>query len=112
MTDKSVNDTSSKAMSRARTGHLPFLVKIQDKFELHIAWKYSDSTVGLFSDSPRHGKRVPFGSVNDLKFEDRTSKLDGKTYPYICCSSDRDKTRYVAFKFKAGFVFWLYSFYN
>ena len=102
MTFREINSTSTNAKIRARTGHMLFLSKIQDVYEMHIAWKYSDASVGLFSDSPRRGKRVPFGSVNDMKFDYRTSKSDGQVYPYFSCSSARNSTRYVAFKFKAG----------
>ena len=93
---REANDTSTKARRR-RTGNLPIVVNMTGKHELHFAWKFSDSAVGLFSDSPPHSKdRVPFGSIIDVRFDERTK--DGNTSAYLCCSSIRSNKKYMAFK--------------
>ena len=93
---KEANDTSTKAR-RPRTGNLPVVVNVLGTFDLHFVWKFSDSSVGLYSDSPPNSKdRVPFGSIIDVRFDERSK--DGNLFSYLCCSSNRSNSKYVAFK--------------
>ena len=73
---------------------MPLVANVSGRLKLHMAWKFSDSTVGLFSDSPKTVRRVPFGSIIDVKFEERMKGNEAN--PYICCLNA--KKRYIAFK--------------
>ena len=79
---------------------MPIIVKIEDVYNLHIAWKYADASTGLFSDSPRHAvNRISFGAIKDIKYDERIKEGEVEVSSYLCCSSQRNSEKYVAFKF-------------
>ena len=70
-----IRSSSSKA-TRVRTSWFLIIVDIKDAAkELHIGWKYSDGSIGLFSDAGSESKsRSPWGYVSDCTLQTLTNK--------------------------------------
>ena len=77
-----IRSNSSNATVRVRTAWFPIVVDVNgSNLELHIGWKYSDGSIGLYSAAGNSSKtRPPWGCVMSCSFERRQNKRNESNY--------------------------------
>ena len=86
--------SSSKATTHVRTAWFPLVMDVQGASkELHIAWKYSKTALGLFSPAgSKTPTRPPRGSIIGCRLEYLTYKRNERS-SYLTAESCLSKER-------------------
>ena len=78
----------SSHAERLRSGSLPVVVKLDERFEVIWTKKHSDSHVTLYSSKPKSDKdKTPWGSVEEIRYEHRENKK-GEAGEYIVAKNE------------------------
>ena len=91
-----IRHDSSHAAGRIRTGNFPAIVEIGGMLEIYWTKKFSDASVGLYSSASKNvSVKRPWGSVKDVKYENRKNKK-GEFGEYLIATDEFSEL--VAFK--------------